>query len=244
MSRLIASSIVVAVLITAALAIRGAAPEAAKLGPAPVVVELFTSQGCSSCPSADELLRELARDPVYGKAIVPLAYHVDYWDHLGWRDPFSSKQFTLRQMTYVRAFHLSSAYTPQAVVAGSKEVVGSHAAALRAAIAEESRRKPEGSVRIALTGGAANVRAETQPGRDLVVVAFEDGATTRVTRGENAGRTIANDAIVRQITRVTASEANVVLPPNATGVAAFLQDRNTMRIYAAAVTRRPAASRP
>lgn len=237
MPRLLASSAVLTLAVVAALVIRAGAPEPVKLGTTPVVVELFTSQGCSSCPPADELLRELARDPAYGKAIIPLAYHVDYWDHLGWRDPFSSKQFTMRQMAYVRSFSLSSAYTPQAVVGGSREMVGSRADVLRAAIAEESNRKPEGSIRIAINGGTANVRAETAQGRDLVVVAFEDGATTKVASGENAGRTIANDAIVRQITRVSASQADVVLPPNASGVAAFLQDPKTMRIYAAAAAR-------
>lgn len=250
MPRIVATSLVAGIVVVAALAIRAGAPEAVKLGSTPVVVELFTSQGCSSCPPADELLRQLARDPEYGRAIIPLAYHVDYWDYLGWRDPFSSKQFTIRQMTYVRALGLSSAYTPQVVIAGSREMVGSHAAALRAAIAEASNRRPEGSVRISLAGDKADVRAEGPAGRDLIVVAFEDGATTQVTRGENAGRTIANDSIVRQITRAGGVEASLALPPGATGVVAFLQDRKTMHISAAAVARRPAggtsnaASRP
>jgi len=234
MPRLLATAAILVLIVIAALALRAGGPEPVKLGATPVVVELFTSQGCSSCPPADELLRELARDPAYGKAIIPLAYHVDYWDHLGWRDPFSSKEATVRQMGYVRSFHLTSAYTPQAVVGGTRELVGSHAAALRAAIAEESTRKAEGSVRISISGGTASVHAETPPGRDLVVVVFEDGATTQVARGENAGRTIANDSIVRQITRAKGAEASVALPANATGVAAFLQDPKTMRIYAAA----------
>ena len=237
MSRLLASSAVLALAVIAALAIRAGAPEPVKLGTTPVVVELFTSQGCSSCPPADALVHQFRTDPQLRAVVIPLAFHVDYWDHLGWRDPFSSKQFTVRQMTYVRSFSLSSAYTPQAVVGGSREMVGSRADVLRAAIAEESNRKPEGSVRIAINGGTANVRAETPQGRDLVVVVFEDGATTRVASGENAGRTIANDSIVRQITRVSASQADVALPANASGVAAFLQDPKTMRIYAAAAAR-------
>jgi len=215
------------------LAALGGALLAAGAGPVrtPVLVELFTSEGCDSCPPADKVLEAL------DSSAIVLSEHVDYWDHLGWRDPFSSRQYTLRQMAYVRSFSLSSAYTPQAVVGGSREMVGSRADALRAAIAEASNRKPEGSVRIAINGGTANVRAETPQGRDLVIVAFEDGATTQVASGENAGQTIANDSIVRQITRVSASEANVALPANASGVAAFLQDPKTMRIYAATAAR-------
>src|ERR1051325_9248139 len=97
MRRLAAALAVIIVVAIAPVAIRANAPQPVKLGATPVVVELFTSQGCSSCPPADALLRELAKDPAYGKAIIPLAYHVDYWDHLGWRDPFSSKQYTIRQ---------------------------------------------------------------------------------------------------------------------------------------------------
>jgi hypothetical protein len=239
MRRLIASLAVLILAAVAAVAIRANAPQPVTLGGNPVVVELFTSQGCSSCPPADELLRQLAKDPAYGKAIIPLAYHVDYWDHLGWRDPFSSKQYTIRQMTYQKAFGLTSAYTPQAVVGGAKELVGSHADALRKLIAEESHRAAEGKVTIALQGGNAVVHAESPAARDLVVVAFQDGAKTEVTRGENSGMTVVNDNIVRQVTRAGAvRDATVPLPPGATGAAAFLQDRKTLKIYAAAITRR------
>lgn len=239
MRRLAAALAVIIVVAIAAVAIRANAPQPVKLGATPVVVELFTSQGCSSCPPADALLRELAKDPAYGKAIIPLAYHVDYWDHLGWRDPFSSKQYTIRQMMYQKQFGLTSAYTPQAVVGGAKELVGSHGDALRKLIAEESMRAGEGRVTIALQGGNAVVHAESPAPRDLVVVAFQDGAKTEVKAGENNGLTILNDAVVRQVTRAGAvKDATVPLPPGATGAAAFLQDRQTLRIYAAAVTRR------
>jgi hypothetical protein len=244
MRRLAAALAVLVLAIIAAVAIHGNAPRPVKLGSNPVVVELFTSQGCSSCPPADALLRELAKDPAYGRTIVPLAYHVDYWDHLGWRDPFSAKQYTIRQMTYQKAFGLTSAYTPQAVVGGAKELVGSHGDALRKLIAEESQKAPEGRVTIALNGGNAIVHAESPAARDLVVVAFQDGAKTEVTRGENSGMTIVNDAIVRQVTRAGAvNDATVPLPPGANGAAAFLQDRRTLKIDAAAITRR-ASSQP
>ncbi|HUR81120.1 MAG TPA: DUF1223 domain-containing protein, partial [Thermoanaerobaculia bacterium] len=87
----------------------------------PVVLELFTSQGCSSCPSADEFLRKLAAKD---KRVIPLAFHVDYWNYLGWRDPFSSAEWSQRQGDYVRAMKLSTAYTPQLVINGSRQVVG------------------------------------------------------------------------------------------------------------------------
>src|SRR6476646_10282347 len=99
-----------------------------------VVVELFTSQGCSSCPPADELLGRIARDPSLRGRVIPLAFHVDYWDHLGWRDPFSSPEWSQRQLDYVRAMHLSGAYTPQAVVGGAREFVGSNESQLFSAI--------------------------------------------------------------------------------------------------------------
>src|SRR6266446_9325469 len=102
-ARILAGAAVAAVVIAGAIALRGAPPR--KLGPNPVVVELFTSQGCSSCPPADELLSSLPKDHV-----IALAFHVDYWDHLGWRDPYSSPEWTARQQRYVRALGVSGAY--------------------------------------------------------------------------------------------------------------------------------------
>lgn len=239
MRRAAASLILLVLVAVVGFAIRANAPQGPKLGPNPVVVELFTSQGCSSCPPADELLRTLAKDPAYAKTIVPLAYHVDYWDHLGWRDPFSSKQYTLRQMTYQKQFGLTSAYTPQAVVGGAKQLVGSQGDALRKTILEESQRASDGRVTIALRDGQAVVHAESPSPRDLVIVAFQDGAKTQIAQGENRGTTVTNDAIVRQLTRAGAvRDTTVALPAEATGVAAFLQDRTSLRIYAAAVARR------
>src|SRR3954454_13978052 len=101
--------------------------EERKLGPNPVVVELFTSQGCSSCPPADALIHDITTDPAMRGRVIPLAFHVDYWDSLGWRDPFSSAEWTQRQARYARTMRLSSAYTPQAVVNGSRKFVGSTA---------------------------------------------------------------------------------------------------------------------
>jgi hypothetical protein len=213
-----------------------------RAGDAPVVVELFTSQGCSSCPPADALLRRIAADPKLRGKVIPLAYHVDYWNHLGWRDPFSSREWSQRQGDYVRAMKLPSAYTPQVVVNGAREMVGSSSLAVYRAIEEESRRKHDGQINVRIDRGQAIVRAQaTQPGVELVIVTFENGAAeTKVARGENSGRTLVNDAIVRSLARVDtqpgrAIEQRVALG-SANGVAAFLQQEGTRRIVASAAT--------
>src|SRR5687767_14525236 len=126
--------VIVALVIGVVVAIQSQTPRA---GDTPVVVELFTSQGCSSCPSADALLRRIAADPKLRGKVIPLAYHVDYWNHLGWRDPFSSREWSQRQGDYVRAMKLSSAYTPQIVVNGVREMVGSNSFQVYRAIEEE-----------------------------------------------------------------------------------------------------------
>jgi hypothetical protein len=213
-----------------------------KLGPAPVVVELFTSQGCSSCPPADALIHEIANDPALRGHVIPLAFHVDYWDSLGWPDPFSSKAWTQRQAGYTRALRLSSAYTPQAVVGGTREFVGSNHSALNAALERESNDKPRGEVTLAARRDGnsviATVHATVPASDDLIVVVTEDSVTTNVQHGENAGRTITNDAIVRKLLRVTPGQTTVTIPVDATwrnlSAAAFLQDRNTLAIGAAA----------
>jgi hypothetical protein len=221
------------------------------LGPNPVVVELFTSQGCSSCPPADDLIRNIAHDASLRGKIIPLAYHVDYWNYLGWRDPFSSADWSRRQMFYVRALHLNSAYTPQAVVNGSTQFVGSNAVALTSALQEASQKKQIGSVTIDLTRNGtkieANVRADAPSNSEVVLVLFEDDVTTRVERGENEGRTLTNDAIVRQLLRLgTGSlQKTLTLAPDPSwkhlGVAVFVQDRSTLAITAATARYAPSS---
>ena len=207
------------------------------VGAEPVVLELFTSQGCSSCPPADALLSELARDR--DVPVIVLAYHVDYWNRLGWRDPFSSREWSARQGEYVRAMKLESAYTPQAVINGSRQMVGSSAFQIRQAIAEESKRKPEARVKLDVQGNEVVVRAESKKPAELIVVAYENGIVTKIARGENAGRTQTDDAIVRQFVRAGsvngAVERRVPLAlTKSMGVVAFLQDPATLRILTAA----------
>ncbi len=210
-----------------------------RLGDNAVVVELFTSQGCSSCPPADALLRRIAHDPKLRGKVVPLAYHVDYWNHLGWRDPYSSREWSQRQGDYVRAMKVGSAYTPQIVVNGTRQMVGSNAFGVYVAIEEESWRKQQGDVRVILQGGDAIVHASTsRPNLELVVVTFADAADTRVVAGENGGKTLMNDVVARSLSRVDAQpgkaiETRVALN-GASGAAAFLQEKGTRRIVAAA----------
>jgi hypothetical protein len=215
------------------------------LGPSPVVVELFTSQGCSSCPPADELIRKIAADESLRGRVIPLAYHVDYWDHLGWRDAFSSAEWSQRQITYTRALHLDSPYTPQVVVNGSRQFVGSNAVALNASVEEASRQKPVGSVALDVRREGekieAVIRADAPSNSDVVVVLFQNDVATRIERGENEGRTASETAIVRRLLRAgtgsVSKSVTIDIDPawKHLGIAAFVQDRATLAITTATV---------
>lgn len=172
---------------------------AAGKGPAsPIVLELFTSQGCSSCPPADRLLGELAGEP----DLLALAYHVDYWNYIGWTDPFSAPEMTERQRGYVRAMGLRSLYTPQLVIDGEADLVGSRAAEVRAEI---SRRRSKGRGREPVPLGllAKEGKIEIAVGAaaggagDLRLVGYDARRVTEVKRGENAGRTLTEANMVR-----------------------------------------------
>ena len=176
----------------AALALSGAAGNtAAQEGP-PTVVELFTSQGCSSCPPADEFLAELAgRDD-----IVAISFHVDYWDYIGWKDPFASEWATQRQYSYARVLGRGYPYTPQMVVDGKRDLVGSDrgrvANALVASMGEADRRIP---LSLRREGGEIVVTLPpAKPGKalNLWLVRYSGPHETKVARGENRGATLVN----------------------------------------------------
>src|SRR5271163_619456 len=175
--------------------------------PRPVLVELFTSEGCSSCPPADRLLMELDRkQPVPGANIIVLSEHVDYWNSLGWRDPYSSHQWSERQDDYGRRFGLDSVYTPQMVIDGARQVVGSDSRAVRAAI-ERSAGSPPLPIDISnvmRTGGTLQVEftAGASGGAAVYAVLADDSDRSSVERGENAGRTLEHVAVARSLTRV------------------------------------------
>src|SRR5262245_31189753 len=172
--------------------------------PQPTVVELFTSQGCSSCPPADRLLGQLAQRP----DVVALAFHVDYWDYIGWKDPYASPAFTQRQHRYADALGLHMVYTPQMVVDGHVDVAGSHALEIEAAIADA-----HGQQKLTVTlghdaSGAYDVKipgavAGGASGPATVWLAlFDRQRQTPVKRGENAGATLTDYNIVREFRRI------------------------------------------
>ena len=183
-----------------------AAPHARGAERSPVVVELFTSEGCSSCPPADLALEKLARSqPVRGAEIIPLSFHVDYWNRLGWADPFSSAQFSQRQEEYSDAFGGNRVYTPQMVVDGSREFVGDEGYAIRSV--SEASARPKTRVELTLTPRcelSSNLKVSVgqlsgAAAPELWVAVTESGLSSEVSRGENAGRTLRHTAVVRQL---------------------------------------------
>ena len=181
--------------------------------PTAVLVELFTSEGCSSCPPADRLLGRLETlQPVPGAEIIVLSEHVDYWDRLGWKDRFSSPDFSERQRAYGRKL-ASGAYTPQMVVDGSEELIGSDARAARNIIGHLAR-NPKASVNLRLPAAsekdsATNVSVEIEIGDlpkafsaeplSVMLAISENGLETAIRHGENAGLQIKHRGVVRQL---------------------------------------------
>jgi hypothetical protein len=183
-----------ALLISAALL--GAALRPAVAAERPVVVELFTSQSCSSCPPAEALIGRLAHE---GPDVLPLAFHVTYWNHLNWRDPYSLPAATARQEAYAARLGGPS-YTPQAVIDGRFGLVGSDESGLRAAIARARTAGDGIPVTVARDGDRVVARVGAGRGTARVLlVGFDPSHTTRVLRGENAGRTIEQANIVRSV---------------------------------------------
>jgi len=186
----------------AALVLAIATPAAAE-PKALTVVELFTSQGCSSCPPADAYLGELARRGVES-GVLPLSMHVDYWDYLGWKDTFSSPAATARQRRYATAMRLRYVYTPQIVIQGALQTTGSNRVDAAAKIAEAARlphidvdlSADGGRLRIGLAGNTAADPAE------VVAVAFDRAVETVIRRGENRGKTITYHNVVRAIRKL------------------------------------------
>jgi hypothetical protein len=227
----------------------------------PVLVELFTSEGCSSCPPADALLSRLGRtQPVHGANIIILEEHVDYWDRLGWKDPFSSEAATVRQNEYGSAFGDLQIYTPQMVVDGRAQFVGgSDSEALRAIRAASQIAKPP----VQLSWGAGDNLAihidpqavgEQHDGQEVFLVVAENMLHSDVRRGENAGRALEHNGVVRQLLSVAkidsgaAGFSSTVAVPAARewnranlGAVVFVQERHGRRVVAAAAIPFPKA---
>jgi hypothetical protein len=235
----------------------------------PVIVELFTSEGCSSCPPADEMLARLERtQPVDGAEIIALGEHVDYWNYIGWSDPFSSPIFSERQGAYTEAFGRDAVYTPQMVVDGSAEFVGSNWNKAVAAISQAAR-VPKADVQItparknasavSLQVHVSNLPPVTAGETiDLLLAVTESDLSSNVLRGENAGRRLNHRTIVRQLSLIYSAEAKpgasfsaestVALtkgwnPENLRAVA-FAQERKSRRVIGAGTVKLVDRSRP
>ena len=181
----------------------------------PVLVELFTSEGCSSCPPADELLTRLEQSqPVAGVEVIALSEHVDYWNRLGWTDPYSSAEFSRRQNDYARVFNTDDVYTPQMVVDGRAQFVGSNSGKALEAI-EVSARDSKANVTVAVASEDKNAASLTLAVRveglleiskgdsaEVLLAIAESGLRSNVSRGENAGRRLTHSAVVRKFSRV------------------------------------------
>ena len=166
----------------------------------PTVIELFTSQGCSSCPPADALLEEI--NDTYGDNVITLSYHVDYWDYIGWKDPFATRQFTQKQYTYAERFRSRSVYTPQAVINGRTHYTGSDKRAIYNVLNSKSTIAKPINLEISNTAqqqGTIVVDyniANTTTADELTFVVTINEKVTQVKRGENRNRTLKNTHIV------------------------------------------------
>jgi len=183
----------------------------------PVVVELFTSEGCSSCPPADALLSSLeSTQPVSGAHVVAIEEHVDYWNHSGWVDPFSSPEWTARQQDYAAVFRRDGEYTPQMVVGGREEFVGSRSDLASRAI-NEALKLPRVMVTVTPSGGDGAkeprfaVRVEKLPllspgdSAEVLILVTETGLASQVARGENQGRNLHHASVLRSLRRIGAA---------------------------------------
>jgi hypothetical protein len=266
----IARLTILAIVLSAAGAGGQAVPPAAGAeGGAPVVLELFTSQGCSTCPPADRLLSELGRGVAAGQ-VIPLAFHVDYWDRLGWTDPFDSSQWSQRQQRYAHALTGDRLATPQLVIDGHGACVGSKRDEVLSKIAEARTQPPAAAVDLTIgdagRGGAHPrlrvkvavrvLRQTSSHDLDLWVALTQSGLVTQVKGGENATVTLHDDFVVRRLEKTftvrgrageqRSKELDLALDPSwplgDLEVAAFVQDPSSLVIVGGA--RSPVAAQP
>jgi len=238
--------------ISLALAAVPASPAADRV---PILLELFTSEGCSSCPPADALLETLNREqPVSGAELVVVSEHVDYWNRLGWKDPFSSALFSRRQQEYARSLGVGDVYTPQLVIDGRAELIGSDRKKALSAI-QAALREPKAPIEISVSreNDAASLHVSAKPiketgSRTLFAIVVREKATSQVVRGENEGRRLSHVSVaesVQEIGKWKSGEAlncDVSLGVRENGggprrVIVFAQDHSRGRVTAVAQAR-------
>ncbi len=221
----------------------------------PVLVEIFTSQGCSSCPRVDRMVAPLLRNKTLSKVFLPLAYHVDYWDGLGWKDPFSNKKWSARQRLYSARNRRNKVATPEIWLNGQRRVGAIRADLIRNAATRAARARRDGRIEVATQPAPMAVRVTVKgflkrkvEGAmvDVRLALYEDGLTTLIERGENAGTELRNDRVVRELSvidqiptiggSVTRKIVILPLPSNwkgrRYGVVAFMQVRPSMKVIA------------
>lgn len=263
---LVVSSVLALLLVTACLlTARVEAEEERATAGTPVLIELFTSEGCSSCPPADQLLAALlAQQPVPEAEIIPLAFHVDYWNDLGWRDRFSSSEYSHRQSAYAERMRLEGPYTPQLVVDGTKQTIGhDQHAALQ--LIRESAAAPKLDVALDVVADRsderrAEVRVTVAPPAggveesDVLLAVTEDGLVTDVERGENAKRRLSHVAVVRELDRIGSFDGDEAFTKSrrieldddwqrdALKVILFVQEQDSGRVIGVAARQLPPAA--
>jgi len=248
------------VVVTAILLPLRALPEERAMQPTPVLVELFTSEGCSSCPPADQLLRTLEGKAFQGAQVIVLSEHVDYWDSLGWRDPFSNVQFSRRQQDYGHLFGTDNVYTPQMIVNGRVEFIGSDRRIASKEIRNAANR-PVANVRVSPLGIETPDRGKSVATVQLVVdnlpqlsrsdelevmlAVTETSIVSKPSRGENFGATLEHTGVVRTLVKAGkvegqgfAAKARVTIDPawNRSGLrlVAFAQEKKSRIVWGAA----------
>ena len=255
MYRIALPLLVIAGISLAAFGFGGSATSRPNAAATPVVVELFTSEGCSSCPPADALLQKFDTQPFSRARLIVLSEHVDYWNHIGWRDPYSSAAYSERQGAYGNRLRLDSVYTPQMIVDGTDEFVGSSSRDAEKAF-DKAAAAAKIPVRIAdakLEGNLLKVHVETgslpnqERNADVVVVVALNRAESQVAAGENSGRRLTHVAVVRNLVKAGSLESgqafsqDVVLKlekridPAQLRVIAFLQEPGPGKILGAAL---------
>jgi len=210
------------------------------------LVELFTSEGCSSCPAADEAVIQLVKD--FPEQVYVLGYHVDYWNYIGWKDEFSSAVFTQRQQEYGNHFGLSSVYTPEIVVNGESEFVGSKKTVLVSVVKKALEKNPSAELSLSINKENASTlrvkyEANVSEASTLNIALVQLQATTAVKRGENKGKSLHHINIVRSLKSIPVDKsAKAVIALNLPSdlsmqdveVVAFIQDKKTWNVKAAA----------